>query len=144
MGIPKVTVKVKREGPTYDEINAVMVDKVVYAVLHDQQSTPDEFAGFGRRGQTPFKRTGALVEGLFFKRANAKARKVGLIGTIRAPASRFANSVVRDKFLDYTKTLAEKRGTGWSATSPVAAAALARLEGMTPAQRDAFLGRGGR
>lgn len=140
MAIPRVTYK--RSGPTTEQINEVMVDKFVFAVLHDQESTPDEFAGFGRRGRTPFKRTGTLVSELFFKRAGEGARKAGTIGTIRAPASRFANSVVRDKFMDYVKTLWDSRGVGWSITG-AAAAQMKKLEGMSKAARDAFLrGRG--
>lgn len=141
MAIPRVTYK--RTGPTAAEINEVMVDKWIYAVLHDQQSTPDAFAGTGRKGRTPFKRTGLLIDELFFKRAGDGARRAGSIGTIRAPAARFASGYVRDKFMERVQSLWNARGVGWSIVG-AATAAMKKLEGMSRAQRDAFLRGGGR
>lgn len=143
MAIPVVTYKVRREGPTYEEINEVLVDQFVFAVLHDQQSTPDQFEGTGRRGRTPFNRSGALIKGLFFKRAGNAARKAGRIGTIRAPAARFKSGQVRNKFMDRVQLLWSQRGVGWSLLGP-AFAQKESMAGMTAAQRDLFLAGKGR
>lgn len=144
MPVVKITYKVKKTGPADDELQAILVDRWVYSVLADQQHTPDEFQGQGRKGRTPFNRSGALVKGLFFKRASAGGRRAGLIGAIRAPASRFGSGQVRDKFLDRYLVVLHGRGQAWSVTAYAdVRATLERLTGMTRAQRDALLSRRG-
>lgn len=104
----------KRTGPTMAQVNEMVVDEFVAAVLADHRATPDQFAGTARDKKTPFHDTGTLIKGFFFKRASASAKRTGLIGTIRAPASRFSNPAVRDRFTVYLWKLWDTRGVGWS------------------------------
>lgn len=144
MAVLRVTYKVKREGPTPEEVNELLVDRFVFSVLEDHRHTPDEFRGQGRRGRTPFKRSGELVSGLHFKRAGSAARRTGVIGVIRAPADRFKSGVVRDKFMDRYLLVLRVRGQAWSIARAGLGAALDAFSKLPRAARDAVLaGKGG-
>ncbi len=110
----KVTIKTKRTGPTYEQINEAVVQQFAVGVLEDHRQTPDQFAGTGRHGRTPFNRTGVLVGGFFFKPASRTGTRTGLVGTIRAPASRFATVEIRDRFRARLHAVWTARGLGWS------------------------------
>lgn len=110
----KVTAKTKRTGPTFEKINEEVARAFAEGVLEDHRQTPDQFAGTGRHGRTPFNRTGVLVGGFFFKPASAAGKRTGLIGTIRAPGSRFATVEIRDRFRARLHTVWTARGLGWS------------------------------
>lgn len=114
MTIARITYKTKKTGATPEDIVKAHFKAFTDALLKDQKETPAQFTGEGRDGRTPFDRTGELVGGLFFKPATRAAIKVGILGTIRAPLSRFASRRVRDRFLDYVHKLWRERGLGWS------------------------------
>jgi hypothetical protein len=114
----RVQYKTTQTGATFEQINEAVVKAFVDAVLQDHRATPDQFAKSGRKGRTPFKRTGELVDpltGFFFKPAGKRSAKTGYIGMIRAPADRFASREVRDRFLaGYLWKLWATRGIGFS------------------------------
>lgn len=113
----KVVYNRKRTGPTFEKINEEVVKAFVAGVLDDHRETPDQFVGSGRKGRTPFHRTGKLIdpiEGFFFKRASAGGKRTGLIGTIRAPLERFASIQVRNRFIELLHKVWGIRGLGWS------------------------------
>ena len=78
------------------------------------RQAPAQFAGTGRKGRTPFQRTGTLVAELYFKPASTTGVKAGLVGTIRAPMSRFASDQVRDKFVQRLHLVWATQGIGYS------------------------------
>lgn len=112
--VPRVTVTWERKGLTMEEFYDKIVEGLVDHVLEDHRQTPDQFAGSGRHGKTPFHETGELIRGFEFKRAQAAARRAGEVGTIRAPASRFGSGQVRDRFVERLQQLWDTRGVGWS------------------------------
>ena len=109
-----VTYKTKRTGTTLEQVNIEAVKAFAAVVLADHVAMPDQYAGEGRKGRTPFKRTGTLVGGLEFKPASRTGVKAGLVGTIRAPMSRFASGQVRDKFVERLHKLWATQGIGYS------------------------------
>ncbi len=104
----KTVYKVTRTGPTSDDVLKAAQQQYVDALVEDLKQTPDQYEG------SPYKKTGELVDGIHFKPASRTGQRVGLIGKIRAPMSRFKSKWIARGFIDKFERLWQGRGQGWS------------------------------
>lgn len=95
-------------GPTMDDHLKLVVEDFVEDVVSDCKATPEQYE------KTPYKRTGELVAGMYFKPASRGGVKSGLLGTIMAPLSRFASPTIKFGLLRLIDALHVARGVGWS------------------------------
>lgn len=103
-----IRIKERVTGPTMDDHAKLVVEDFVADVVSDVQATPDQYDG------TPYKVTGELVGGVWFKPASRGGVKAGLIGTVLAPMSRFASKFIKAGFLKLIDQQHVARGVGWS------------------------------
>lgn len=114
-----IRIKERVTGPTMDDHLKLVVDDFVEDVVSDCRMTPDQFPDTDKRNKfgIPFRRTGTLVLGIFFKPASRGGVKSGLLGTVMAPEGRFegpAGKFMRAGFLKLVDALHVARGVGWS------------------------------